>query len=127
MRAGRRPFIWLCVSLGCIVITNVYALFGHGIRSDAMDYMFLYPLLGGAAVMLLLDVVFRRLCYPRLALNLHSAGIATLTVGGMVQGILDIAGTASAYTIVFTVAGWMLVGVGLIAWCADALRFRQAG
>lgn len=117
-KAAKRPLIWLCVALGCVGVTNIYALFGHGVRSDAMDYMFLYPLLGGALALL-------PRC-PRVARNLYNAGIATLTAGGMMQGILEIAGTASIYTVVFTGTGWTLVAAGVAVWCVRLLFSRTS-
>jgi hypothetical protein len=73
--------------------------------------MFLYPLLGGALLFFLL-----RLLFPRAdAMNRYQpvcscyhCGIATLTVGGMLRGIFEIAGTSSPYSVVFTVCGWAL-------------------
>jgi len=44
----------------------------------------------------------------RLGYNLYNFGIATLTAGCFFKGILDIAGTASEYTVYFFVAGWSL-------------------
>jgi LPXTG-motif cell wall-anchored protein len=102
-------YLLLCVL--CVVVTNVYALFGHGIRSDSMDWMFLYPLFGGV-VFIALGLVLGRL--PRFAANLYHAGLAALTVGSLLRGILEIAGTSSAYTKYFTLAGGLLTLFGAI-------------
>lgn len=101
----------------CIAVTNVYALFGHGIRSDAMDFMFLYPLCG-AVVVLLLDFALTRIFghgLSRLARNLINSGIATLMLGAMLRGILYIAGSSSTYAFVFPLIGWSLATAGAIA------------
>ena len=50
----------------------------------------------------------------RLAFNLYSSGVATLTAGAMLNGILEIAGTASAYQSLFMAAGWIFVFIGFI-------------
>jgi hypothetical protein len=104
----------------CIVVTNVYALFGHGVRSWAMDLMFLSPLLLGAFVFF---------CIGHFALgaqtrpgwrgfyNLYNAGVATVTVGLLFAGILEIAGTGSELTIWFFIAGVMLIACGLAISC----------
>ncbi|MDR1692595.1 MAG: hypothetical protein LBR72_04490 [Oscillospiraceae bacterium] len=115
--AVKTPLIWLGAALGCVVITNVYALFGHGVRSDAMDGMFLYPLLGGTAVYLLTGFALKKAAV-RPGSTIYNAGIATLTAGGMLRGILEIAGTGSAYGTVFTAVGWGLAGLGLLCWFA---------
>ena len=56
----------------------------------------------------------------RLAYNVYNSGIAALTVAGLLKGILDIAGAASAYTIMFQTAGWVLSGAGIILLLAKA-------
>lgn len=101
----------------CVAVANIYALFGHGIRSDAMDFMFLYPLCG-AVVVLLLDFALTRHFghgLSRLARNLINSGIAALTLGAMLRGILYIAGGSSPYAFVFPLTGWSLAAAGVIA------------
>jgi hypothetical protein len=94
----------------CVVITNVYALFGHGVRSYYMDLMFLYPLVGAVvfAGLNLFGVV------GRFAANAYHAGVASLTVGAMLGGIMEIAWTGSAYTYIFFIAGGLLCAVGIV-------------
>jgi hypothetical protein len=84
------------------VITNVYALFGHGVRSGSMDFMFLYPLLGGTLVFIMaafLSPVLpeRLLTGSRAGYNLYNSGIAALTSAAMLSGIMEIAGTGSKW------------------------------
>ena len=116
-RPGRTALIYLLLSAACIAVTNIYALFGHGVRSASMDYMFLYPLLMGAAPYLLLAVLLpriRRRRFSRAAFNLYNSGIAALTTGAMLNGILEIAGTASTYQPLFMAVGWIFVFIGFI-------------
>jgi len=116
-RPGRTALIYLLLSAACIAVTNIYALFGHGVRSASMDYMFLYPLLMGAAPYLLLSVLLpriRRRRFSRSAFNLYNSGTATLTAGAMLDGILEIAGTASTYQPLFVATGWIFVFIGFI-------------
>jgi type IV secretory pathway TrbD component len=84
-----------------------------------MDTMFIYPLLGGAVAYFITGIIFRNIRKSgtiRLASNLYNAGIATLIAGGMLRGILEIAGTGSAYAVVFNIAGWGFVGLGVLFW-----------
>lgn len=113
----------LLASAGCALASVVYAQFSHGVRSASMERMFLYPLLGGAlayAVLLpLWDAIARGgLARPGM-LCLHS-GIATLTAGAFLRGILQIAGSSSPYPPAFMAVGWVLywVGIGLfvVSW-----------
>jgi hypothetical protein len=102
------------VSALCILITNVYAIFGHGVRSYYMDFMFLCPLAGGALFLIFYTAVYRRKLtgWCRLGFNFYNSGIATLTCGFLLTGIMEIAGTGSALIKYFYIAGAICSIVG---------------
>lgn len=107
--------VYFLLSVSAVAVDNIYALFGHVVRSVSMSLMFLYPLLGGALIFLLLGFIAPNIggrAY-RLGCNLYNSGIATLTAGSLFKGILDIAGTASGFSGVFMRIGWTCVIVGL--------------
>ncbi|UWG96286.1 hypothetical protein LPY66_15460 [Dehalobacter sp. DCM] len=109
----------------CIVIDNIYALFGHGVRSADMSLMFLYPLIGGSLVYFLLNTftpgIYRAQRF-RLFFNLYNSGLAILTVGSLLQGILEIAGTESGYLTVYSVIGWGCTALGFLFYAATVFR-----
>lgn len=93
-----------------------------------MSWMFLYPLLGGALLFLLIDVLtpgINEIAGYRVFFNAYNSGIATLTLGSFVKGILDIAGTSSPYIILFYGTGWLFVGVGLILLFKLVAKYRR--
>lgn len=110
-QARRTALTYLLVSLLCIIIPEIYDLFGHGVRSAAMDRMFLFPLLGGA-----LPFTVRWLWIKpnrpvnRLAFNAYNSGIATLTTGRLITGVFIIAGTPSNLLDLF----WLLGGLEIV-------------
>lgn len=123
----KTAIVYFCVSILCIVITNVYALFGHGVRSDSMDFMFLYPLLGGTLVFLITALVLP--CLPkklhgisRIGYNFYNSGIASLTSTGMLTGIMEIAGTSSKWIQYIETAGIVLLIIGIICQVAASLK-----
>jgi hypothetical protein len=80
-----------------------------------MTWMFLYPLIGGALVYLLIEILAPRIRNAagfRLSSNLYNSGIALLTVGGFLNGILEIAGADSPYAFLFGVEGWLFIAAG---------------
>jgi hypothetical protein len=87
------------LSVFLVAFDNVYALFGHGVRSVYMSLA--SPALLAAA----LPFGALRLFCPgvcavrgyRLFLNIHSTGAALLTNGMLLRGVLDIAGGSSEY------------------------------
>jgi len=109
--------VYVILALTMIVINYVYGIFGHGVSSPAMTWMFLYPLLGGALLFLLIDRLtpgITQYTGYRVFVNDYHSGIATLTLGQFLKGILDIAGTSSPYIVFFYGTGWSFIGVGLI-------------
>ena len=125
-RLSRRLYIktaitYCAVSILCIVITNVYALFGHGARSGCMDFMFLYPLLGGslvfmAAAMLTPVLHGRMSAGSRMGYNLYNSGIASLTAAAMLKGIMEIAGTDSMW-----IQYIKILGIGLLVFAVACM------
>lgn len=108
--------VYVILSLTMIAINYVYGIFGHGVTSIAMTWMFLYPLLGGALLFLLIDRLtpgITQYAGYQVFVNTYHSGIATLTLGQFLKGILDIAGTSSPYIILLYMISWLFVGVGL--------------
>lgn len=112
----RTAFAYLFLTVLCVCIDRIYALFAHGVYSRAMSWMFLYPLLGGCVFYFLLEsrvTGFFHRKGVRLGRNLYNSGIAALTAGSLLKGILDIAGTASPYVALFQITGIVFSVVGL--------------
>jgi hypothetical protein len=126
MNRGKRLLPYLAASAVCVIVTNVYALYGHGVRSDAMDYMFLYPLISGFAIKILSTLVHGDYSrgFKRAGVNLYNSGLATLTCGALLRGIVEIAGTDSVYIIWFFVVGWVMVfcGTAGVFWRINKLK-----
>lgn len=129
-RMWKTFLVYLALSAFCIVFDQVYALFGHGVRSASMTYMFLYPLTGGAVPFLLLWIGSPKREIPgfRLLYNIYNSGIAMLTLQSLLTGIMEIAGTSSPYNILFTICGSILVFAGFAAYlvcCQSAKKRRE--
>jgi hypothetical protein len=117
MHKSKRLWPYLAVSVVCGIVTTVYALFGHGVRSDAMDFMFLYPLIGGFVIKILSALVVGDYSRgsKRVGVNLYNSGLAALTCGALLRGIVEIAGTDSVYIRWFFVAGWVMAACGAVS------------
>jgi len=103
--------VYTAVIAVCAAITNIYALFGHGKRSDYMDLMFVCPLICG--------LIFCVICriekgFSRRGANLFHSGTAAITAGLMLKGIMEIAGTDSAFIKYFWLSGAALIIIGII-------------
>jgi len=95
----------------------VYENFSHGVFSNWMIFLFLFPLLGGVLPTLALLGLGERLWLPdRAVRNLWNCGVATLTVGSSVAGVLEIYGTTSDYLPVYGIVGGILVIAGALTY-----------
>ncbi len=111
---------YLIVSIVCVLIGAVYELFSHEVYSYFMIYAFIFPLAGGALPFLLLALYGKR--NPRLtARRLYHSGIASMTVGSFVEGILKIYGTTNRLTIAYWIFGIVFVCAGILG----SLPFKQ--
>jgi hypothetical protein len=109
--------VYLGMSILCGIITNVYAIFGHDIRSWYMDLMFLYPFAGGVGLFTGLGIFYPRCVnrvFFRAGYNLYNSGIATLTTTSMLAGVMEIAGTGSRWIRYVAIIGGIFVLAGVI-------------
>ena len=91
----------------------VYEVYSHEVYSYYMIYAFAVPLLLGVLPCALLLIIKK---YPgRAAMNLWNSGIAALSVGSVFRGALEIYGTTNSLTVVYLIAGAVLLAAGLIA------------
>ena len=111
---------YLPAALFCLLFGEVYELFGHGVYSVFMLGAFAVPLLLGALPFCLMRRAGRP--FPRGTADLIHAGVATLTAGSLVQGVLEIYGTSSPLTAVYWIVGAVLAGGG---WLAALVRKEE--
>ncbi len=107
----------MILSVVAIVVDKVYGIFGHGVKSAAMTWMFLYPLLGGALFYFIIErgiPHITKFAGCRVFLNIYNSGIATLTIASLLKGIFEIAGTNSPYLVFYYMTGGIFIVVGLV-------------
>lgn len=115
---GRRLLKYAAADAGAgvffAVFGAVYEMFSHEVYSYWMMYAFLFPLLLG--VLPLLWAVLRKKRLPgAFALVLWHCGIAALTVGSVMQGVLDIYGSTNRLIQVYPVTGSILLLAGAVS------------
>ena len=112
-RALKTAFIYLIISLFCALFGAVYELFSHGVYSFYMIYAFAFPLVGGTLPFLAISL-FRKHYPDAIARNIYHSGIATLTVGSIIQGVLDIYGTTNRLTGPYWIVGIIMLISGIV-------------
>ncbi|MBR0092174.1 MAG: hypothetical protein IJP92_10780 [Lachnospiraceae bacterium] len=104
----RTGIVYLGISILCLAFGLIYEAFGFGVTSPFMHFAFLLPLFLGAAPYLIAAFTKKRLPFGEKGAVLWHAGVATLTVGSLFRGALDIYGTSSPLTIVYLIAAGLL-------------------
>ncbi len=121
-RASKTALVYLLISLFCILFGAVYELYSHGVYSYYMLYAFVFPLAGGTLPFSILNLMRGRI-YPNApARNLYHSGIAALTVGSIIRGVLDIYGTTNALTVWYWRAGFILLTAGILLFITNLLK-----
>ena len=115
---------YLAASIVIAAAAAVYGLFSHGVYSYFMTYAFMIPLLAGALPHL---IAAMKGGDSDLAEKLHEsrsiqlAFVATLTVGSLLKGALDIYGTTNRLLIAYPV----IAAAILVFAAAAALKNRK--
>lgn len=106
---GKISFVYLLISLFCVLLGAVYEYFSHEVYSAYMIYAFVFPLSGGVLPFSALSLYGSRKFPGRLSVNLYNSGVATLTVGSIVQGVVDIYGTTNVLIRIYWYVGLALM------------------
>ncbi|MBQ3161278.1 MAG: hypothetical protein IJC04_04045 [Oscillospiraceae bacterium] len=121
----KTAFIYLLITIFCSVFGAVYELFSHEVYSFYMIYAFAIPLLGGV-LPFMLAAMFNTSEFPgRLSLNLYNSGIAALTTGSIVNGVLEIYGTDNPLVYAYVFSGILFILAGIIVYMVKKRRIKN--
>ena len=116
---------YLIISVLCAVYGMIYELFGHKVYSLYMIFAFVIPLLGGFVPSIIMYALKVKRCRAA-ADGLYRSGIAALTVGSIIKGVLEIYGTTNALSRLYLYVGAALTILGIVLFLWDKLQcFRR--
>ena len=122
LRIARNYFI---VAAVCAVIGLVYEIFSHGVWSVFMVGAFAVPLALGVLPNLII-ALFRMKTPGMAAENLYACGVATLTLGSLLTGVLQIYGTTNDLIQYYWLVGIGFAILGIIFYLAQPRRTQPA-
>ena len=109
-------FVYLSISLFCILFGAVYEFFSHGVYSYFMLYAFVFPLIGGTFPSF--GMAFSSMPIPnKVSQNLYYSGIAALTTGLLFEGALEIYGTTNQLVSVYWILGILFILTAVFTYC----------
>lgn len=119
-------FVYFLIALFCAFFGGVYEVFSHEVYSFFMIYAFGFPLAGGTLPFWLLARKGNGRYPGTVARNVYHSGIAALTVGSIMRGVLDIYGTTNSLVGYYFVAGFVLVIAGILLFlCSEMSGNRE--
>lgn len=104
----KQGIVYIIITLLTLIFGLIYEMFSHGVISKFMLFAFAIPLVLGVAVSFI-RYIAKIKTQTRLQMNLYNAGIATLTIGSIIKGVLDIYGTTN-----WKVYIYLLLGIALL-------------
>ena len=123
-RMEKTAFGYFLIALFCALFGAVYEAFSHDVYSFYMLYAFGFPLVGGTLPFWVLSRSSRLFCPGVWSCRLYHSGIAALTVGSIVRGILEIYGTTNRLSEVYFVTGVLLMAVGGMVFLFEGIRTK---
>ena len=109
--------LYVLAAVNVAVFSAIYEHFSFGVYSPFMIFAFAVPPLMGALPFLLLGRALKKTgsTVPALVCKFWHAAVATLTVGFLFRGVLDIYGTSSPLASAYWIASAMLAALSLLA------------
>lgn len=116
-RLLKTSVMYLAAAIFCGIFAVVYESFSHGVYSPYMICAFVFPLVMGCIPFALIDHLYKkkaqRYILPEsFSVYTYGFGVAALTVGSIIRGVLDIYGTTNSLSGIYWAAGLILVFIG---------------
>lgn len=114
--------VYLIISIFLVLFGAVYEHFSFGVYSYFMLYAFAFSLVGGALPALIFALRSVHASPWPMAAWLYRSGIATLSIGSIIRGVLDIYGTANGLIVWYWYVGGGLTLVGAVLYIISLVR-----
>lgn len=109
----KKSWIYLGISVFVFIFGQIYEYFSHGVYSSYMMFAFLIPFIGLFIPSLLNNLILKRKITDNVTLP-WKCGIATLTIGSIYKGVLEIYGTSGTFEQVYLIIGSLLCIIATI-------------
>ncbi|MCR4902742.1 MAG: hypothetical protein K6A23_07785 [Butyrivibrio sp.] len=113
-------------SIFCALFGAIYEMFSHEVYSFYMIYAFAIPLVFGTLFFVLIARSGRK--KPSgIALSFWNMAIVTFTVGCIYKGIIEIYGTTNKLSVMYPLAGILLVVIALFTYFLSKEKMGNEG
>ncbi|MGQ7448859.1 hypothetical protein ACTGW0_06225 [Streptococcus suis] len=114
-RVSRTFISYLAITAFLFIFSRIYESLSYGEVSVFMHYMFCVTLIGGTVLLGLLQLLPT---LSRLSYNLWNSGVATITAGCLLRGIINLSGRSTTLD-----QPYWYIGVGFLVLALISLFF----
>ena len=114
--------VYLILSIFLFIFSRVYVSLSYGEVSIFMNTLSLVPLIGGG---LLVGLLYLQPTLSRLSFNLWNSGVAVLTTGFLLRGIINLSGRSTTLDWPYWVIGAGFLGLALVSIGLSLFRSKK--
>ena len=111
-RLKKTAVVYALITVFFFIFSRIYEHFSFGETSVYMHYLFGVPLIGGM-VLLIFQKMIPNL--SRLSLNLWNSAVATIAMGVLFRGIVNLSGRSTTMDLPYWYMGTGLAGLALLS------------
>jgi hypothetical protein len=114
--------VYLILSIFLFIFSRVYVSLSYGEVSIFMNTLSLVPLIGGG---LLVGLLYLQPTLSRISFNLWNSGVAVLTTGFLLRGIINLSGRSTTLDWPYWLIGAGFLGLALVSFGLSLFQSKK--
>ena len=114
--------VYLILSIFLFIFSRVYVSLSYGEVSIFMNTLSLVPLIGGG---LLVGLLYLQPALSRISFNLWNSGVAVLTAGFLLRGIINLSGRSTTLDWPYWLIGAGFLGLALVSFGLSLFQSKK--
>ena len=114
--------VYLIISIFFFLFSRIYVSLSYGEYSFFMNTLSLVPLIGGG---LLVGLLLVQPNLSRVSFNLWNSGVAVLTAGFLLRGIINLSGRSTTLDGPYSLIGAGFLGLALVSFGLSLFRSKK--
>ena len=114
--------VYLILSIFLFIFSRIYVSLSYGEYSFFMNTLSLVPLIGGG---LLVGLLLVQPNLSRVSFNLWNSGVAVLTAGFLLRGIINLSGRSTTLDWPYWLIGAGFLGLALVSFGLSLFRSKK--
>ena len=121
-RLSKTTIVYLLLSIFLFIFSRIYVSLSYGEVSFFMNTLPLVPLIGGGLLISLISLLPN---FSRISYNLWNSGVAVLTAGFLLRGIVNLSGRSTTLDLPYWLIGAGFLGLTLASISLSSLQLKK--